>query len=149
MEVAMLDYLTKKAFGRTPYQVTPLCVGAAPIGSMPEAFAYEVGEAQALATIRTFFQSPINFLDTAASYGDGESERRIGVVLKELGGVPAGFVIASKADRDFKTGDFSGEQMKRSVERSLRLLGVDFLPIMHLHDPEWTTFENVMSKGGP
>jgi D-threo-aldose 1-dehydrogenase len=145
----MADYFSKRAFGKTPYHVTPLCVGAAPLGSMPEAFAYEVGEAQALATLRTFFQSPINFLDTAASYGDGESERRIGIVLKELGGVPAGFVIASKADRDFKTGDFSGDQMKRSVERSLRLLGVDYLPIMHLHDPEWTTFENVMSKGGP
>src|SRR4051794_23775474 len=98
MEVAMPDYLARRAFGKTPYQVTPLCVGAAPLGNMPEAFAYEVGEAQALATLRAFFKSPINFLDTAASYGDGESERRIGVVLKELGGLPAGFVIASKAD---------------------------------------------------
>ncbi len=145
----MPDYSAKRPFGKTPYHVTPLCVGAAPLGNMPEAFAYEVAEPQALATLRAFFQSPINFLDTAASYGDGESERRIGLVLKELGGVPPGFVIASKADRDFKTGDFSGDQIKRSVERSLRLLGVDFLPIMHLHDPEWTTFENVMSKGGP
>ena len=80
---------------------------------MPEAFAYEVGEAQALATLRTFFRSPINFLDTAASYGDGESERRIGIVLKELGGVPAGFVIASKADRDaaFATGMTDGMEI--------------------------------------
>jgi D-threo-aldose 1-dehydrogenase len=145
----MPDYFSKRPFGKTPYHVTPLCVGAAPLGSMPQAFAYEVAEPQALATLRTCFKSPINFLDTAASYGDGESERRIGVVLKELGGVPAGCVIASKADRDFSNGDFSGDQMKRSVERSLKLLGVDFLPIMHLHDPEWTTFENVMSKGGP
>ncbi|MEI7688267.1 MAG: aldo/keto reductase [Planctomycetota bacterium] len=141
--------LAKRPCGKTPYSITPLCVGAAPLGSMPESFAYEVSEPQAFATLRAFFQSSINFLDTAASYGDGESERRIGLVLKELGGVPPGFVIASKADRDMKSGDFSGDQIKRSVERSLRLLGVDSLPIMHLHDPEWTTFENVMSKGGP
>jgi len=141
--------LAKRPFGKTAFQVSPLCVGAAPLGSMPESFGYEVNEAQAFATLRAFFHSPINFLDTAASYGDGESERRIGVVLKELGGVPQGFVIASKADRDMTTGDFSGEQMKRSVERTLKLLGVSYLPIMHLHDPEWTTFENVMSKGGP
>lgn len=141
--------LAKRPFARLPFQVTPLCVGAAPLGNMPEAFAYEVSEPQALATLRAFFQSPINFLDTAASYGDGESERRIGLVLKELGGVPPGCIIASKADRDLKTGDFSGDQIKRSVERSLRLLGVDSLSIMHLHDPEWTTFEEAMAKGGP
>ncbi len=145
----MSDHFAKRPFGKTPYTVTPICIGAGPLGNMPESFAYEVGEAQALATLRAFFAGPINFLDTAASYGDGESERRVGVVLKELGGVPPGFVIASKADRDMKSGDFSGDQIQRSVERSLKLLGVDFLPVMHLHDPEWTTFENVMSKGGP
>lgn len=145
----MSAVFANRPFGKMSFSVTPLCIGAGPLGNMPEAFGYEVGEAQALSTIREFFKSRINFLDTAASYGDGESERRIGVVLKELGGVPAGFVIASKADRDMKTGDFSGDQIKRSVERSLKLLGVSSLPIMHLHDPEWTTFENVMSKGGP
>lgn len=145
----MSDLFAPRSFGRTTLQVTPLCVGCAPLGSMPEAFAYEVAEHQALETYRACFRSPITFLDTAASYGDGESERRMGLVLKELGGVPAGYVIASKADRDMKTGDFSGDQIRRSVERSLRLMGVDSIPIMHLHDPEWTTFENVMAKGGP
>jgi D-threo-aldose 1-dehydrogenase len=138
-----------RPFGPTPFRVSPLCIGAAELGNMPESFAYEVGEAQALETLRAFFRSPINFLDTAAMYGDGESERRIGIVLKELGGVPPGFVIASKVDRDLKTNDFSGEQIRRSIERTFRLLGIDYLPILYLHDPEWTTFENVMSKGGP
>src|SRR3954470_21325529 len=117
-----------RPFGKTPYKVTPLCIGAGPLGSMPEAFAYEVGEARALETLRAFFRSPINFLDTAASYGHGESERRIGLVLKELGAVPKGCVIASKCDRDFKTGDFSGDQMRRSIDRSLSLLGIDHIP---------------------
>jgi aldo/keto reductase family protein len=56
---------------------------------MPEAFAYEVPEERALATVRAIFAGPFNFLDTAASYGDGESERRIGTVLREMGGMPA------------------------------------------------------------
>src|ERR1700733_4032604 len=144
----MPTFLPLRTFGKTPLRVTPLCVGAAQIGSMPETFAYDVAEEQALVTLRAFFQSPLNFLDTAASYGDGESERRIGLVLKELGGLPAGFVLATKADRDLKTGDFSGEQIKRSVERSLRLLGLDRLQIVFLHDPEHTTFENCMAPGG-
>jgi D-threo-aldose 1-dehydrogenase len=116
---------------------------------MPETFAYSVAEETALATIREIFRSPINFLDTAASYGDGESERRIGIVLKELGGVPQGYVIATKADRDLKTNEFTGDQMRRSVERSLTLLGLEQLPLCYLHDPEWIGFEAAMAPGGP
>jgi len=140
--------LPRVPFGQTDLRVTPLCVGCAPLGDMPETFAYSVAEESALATLRAAFGGPINFLDTAAAYGDGESERRIGLALRELGGLPAGYVLASKADRDLKTGDFSGEQIKRSVERSLRLLGLDRIQIMYIHDPEHTTFEHIIGPGG-
>lgn len=141
--------LSLRPLGTTGMMVTALCVGTAPLGDMPDVFAFSVGDERALTTIRAAFAGPINFLDTAASYGDGVSERRIGTVLSELGGVPDGYIIGSKCDRDLRTGDFSGEQIKRSIERSLRLLGVDRLPIMHLHDPEHSTFEAVMAPGGP
>ena len=143
------ESLPRRPFGKTAWQVTPLCLGCAPLASMPGLF-YPVPEVQALEVLRVTFNSPINFLDTAAAYGDGESERRIGLVLKEMGGLPPGYVLATKADRDFKTGDFSGEQTKRSIERSLQLLGVDQLQIVYLHDPEYatTTFEQIMAPGG-
>lgn len=143
------DPVARRPFGATGLEVTPLCVGCAPLGDMPETFGYGVPEEQALATLRAALTGPITFIDTAASYGDGESERRIGLVLRELGGVPAGVVVATKADRDLKTGDFSGDQMRRSVERSLRLLGLDRLPVCYLHDPEHTTFEAANAPGGP
>lgn len=141
--------LPHRALGKTGLAVTPLCIGCAPLGNMPETFTYEVAEEQALATLRAIFASPINFIDTAASYGDGESERRIGVVLRELGGLPDGYVLASKADRDLHTGAFTGPQMRRSVERSLRLLGLERLQLLYLHDPEHITFEQAMASGGP
>ena len=115
---------------------------------MPEIFGFSVAKERAHETLRAVFESPINFLDTAASYGDGESEARIGEVLGELGGVPPGYVVATKADRDLSTGDFSGEQIRRSVERSLRLLGLDRLPLVYLHDPEHAAYEHIMSPGG-
>ena len=71
------------------------------------------------------------------------------MVLRELGGLPPGFVLASKADRNLQTGEFSGEQMRRSVERSLRLLGLDRLQLLYLHDPEHITFEQAMAPAGP
>src|SRR5260221_13808093 len=117
--------VSRRRLGNTGLTVSPLCIGCAPLGNMPETFAYGVEEEQALETIRAIFRGPIPFVDTAASYGDGESERRIGTVLREIGGVPPGYILATKADRDLTTGAFTGEQMRRSVEQSLRLLGVD------------------------
>jgi D-threo-aldose 1-dehydrogenase len=116
---------------------------------MPETFEYSVSEQRAFDTLRAVFESPLNFLDTAASYGDGESERRIGELLEEIGGLPEGHVLATKADRDLHTGEFSGEQMRRSVERSLGLLGMDRLQLVYLHDPEHETYEHMMAPGGP
>lgn len=140
--------LPLRDLGATGLRVPPLCVGGAPLGDMPETFSYSVGEEQALATIRAIFDGPIRFMDTAAAYGDGEGERRIGVVLRERGGLPPDFVLATKADRNLQTGDFSGEQIERSIERSLRLLGLDRFQLIYLHDPEHTTFEAVMAPGG-
>lgn len=141
--------LAPRPLGPTGLQVTSICIGAAPLGNMPETFAYGVPEERALATVRAFFAGPFNFLDTAASYGDGESERRIGIVLREMGGLPPGFVLATKADRDLQTGTFTGAQMRRSVERSLRLLGLEQLQLVYLHDPEHISFEAAMQPGGP
>lgn len=143
------DYFSLRTLGTTGLRVTPLCIGTAALGDMPETFAYSVAEEDALAAVRETLESSINFIDTAASYGDGESERRIGLVLRERGGIPDGYVVGTKADRDLTTGDFSGAQMRRSVERSLDLLGLDRLQLLHLHDPEHTTFDAITAPGGP
>src|SRR5262249_36746807 len=151
MEVCQMasSALKRRPLGMTGLRVSPLCVGCAPLGHMPETFAYGVAEERALATIRAALDAPLPFLDTAASYGDGESERRVGLVLRERGGLPDAVVLATKADRDLHTGEFTGDQMRRSVERSLRLLGVERLQLCYLHDPEHITFEVAMAPGGP
>jgi D-threo-aldose 1-dehydrogenase len=141
--------LERRALGRTGLEVTSIGLGCAELGDMPETFAYTVPEERALATLRAAFASPLGFLDTAASYGDGESERRVGVVLRRMGGLPQGWVLSTKADRDLRTGDFSADQIRRSVERSLELLGLDRLQLVFLHDPEFTTFEEATALGGP
>src|SRR5918999_6472387 len=143
------DPSSRRPLGGTGLSVSPICVGCAPLGNMPETFDYSVSDQRALDTLKAVFESPLNFLDTAASYGDGESERRIGELLEEIGGLPEGHVLATKADRDLQTGDFSSEQMRRSVERSLRLLGMDRLQLVYLHDPEHETYEHMMAPGGP
>jgi D-threo-aldose 1-dehydrogenase len=148
-ENGLIDPSSRRPLGSTGLSVSPICVGCAPLGNMPETFEYSVSKQRAFDTLHAVFESPINFLDTAASYGDGESERRIGELLKEVGGLPEGYVLATKADRDLGSGDFSGEQMQRSVERSLRLLGMDRLQLVYLHDPEHESYEHMMAPRGP
>jgi D-threo-aldose 1-dehydrogenase len=143
-----LDILTRKKLGRTGIEASPIAVGCAPIGNMPETFGYEVSEESAVATILEALKSPLAYIDTSAEYGDGESERRIGLAYKELGGRPEGSVLQTKIGMG-PDGDFSGDAIKRRFERSLELLGVDQIEMVFLHDPEHTTFISAMSPGGP
>ena len=129
-------------------EVSPISIGCAPIGNMPETFTYGVTEEDAVATVRTALDSPINYLDTAAWYGGGESERRIGLVLRELGGLPEGAVLQTKIGGS-PAGEFDADSTRRRFERSIELLGVDKLEIVFLHDPEKIGFDAAMADGGP
>ena len=149
MSTAAADPLARKPFGQTGLLVPPIAVGCAPIGNMPEAFAYGVSEEDAVATIHAALDSPIPYIDTAALYGDGESERRVGIALRERGGLPEHAVLQTKQGRNPQNDNYSGETVKRRMERSLQLLGVDSIEIVYLHDQEWTTFEEAMAPGGP
>lgn len=84
-------------------------------------------------------------LDTANSYG--ESESRIGEFFKD--GYPADVLVQTKADRNFADGDFSGDQMMRSLRESCERLGLESLPIVYLHDPENTDWDSAMAPNGP
>jgi len=138
--------LARRALGETGLEVSCLTIGTSPIGDMPGLYGYAVSESQAVATVRAVFDSEITFLDTSNGYGD--AERRIGIAIAEHGGLPSGFVLATKADPDRETGDFSGSSVRRSVEESLGRLGLDHLQILHLHDPERMSFEQAMAPGG-
>jgi D-threo-aldose 1-dehydrogenase len=140
--------MEKRAFGQTGLSVTPICLGCASLGNMPETFAYAVSEEDAQATLDAFFDSELNFVDTAAIYGFGESEKRIGIALRRRAGLPPGFVLATKADRDPTTNRFDGDQARRSVEGSLERLGLDRLQVVYLHDPEYCSWDEITGPGG-
>jgi D-threo-aldose 1-dehydrogenase len=140
--------IDRVALGQTGLVVPPIAIGCAELGDMPEAFAYAVSEEDALATVRAALDSPLNYIDTAAWYGNGESERRIGLVLRERGGLPEGAILETKAGRDPDGDDYRPATVKARFERSLELLGVDKVHICYIHDAEWTTCDAVMAPGG-
>ncbi len=128
---------------------TPICFGTSSLGNMPGTYRYEVDEARARATLHAIFEGPVNFLDTSNNYGQGRSEERIGAAIRERGGLPNGFVLATKLDRDMETGRFDASRVRQSVEESLTRLGVDTIPLLHLHDPEYARdLTEITGEGG-
>lgn len=138
-----------RSLGRTGLVVSDLCLGANPLGGGNRNYGPGVDFETGVATVLRCLESDVRFLDTAAGYSAGESDRRTGEALRRFGGVPEGFTVATKVDRDMVTGEFSGAQMRRSLEQSLERLGLDRVPLLYLHDPEFTTYEQAVAPGGP
>ena len=138
-----------RELGTTGIEVTRLCAGAA-AWSPPDHPHGGSEPAESAALAGALFRSDVvRYLDTSNNYGDGESERRIGSAIRAAGGIPPGFVVQTKADRDMATGDFSGSRMRASIAESLGRLGLASLPVVFLHDPENTTWERAMADDGP
>ncbi|MEJ3651904.1 aldo/keto reductase [Actinomycetes bacterium KLBMP 9759] len=138
-----------RKLGRTGLEVSSVCVGCGVLGGMPGIFGYEVEAERGIATVRAALDGPFTFLDTSAGYSDGESERRVGAAIAARGGLPDGFVLATKVDPDPVTGDFSGAQVLRSAEQSAQRLGLDRFDLLYLHDPERVGFDAAMADDGP
>src|SRR6478752_8429151 len=130
------DPIRKSKVGRTDLLVSKVCFGTSSLGDMPGTYGYDVSEDRARETVRAIFSGPVNCLDTSRIYGFGRSEERIGDVIRERGGLPPGFVVSTKLDRDPESNRFDAAQARRSVEQSLQALGLDRIHLLHLHDPE-------------
>jgi len=139
----------KVQIGETNLAVSRICFGTSPLGGMPDTYGYDVGAERAKETIRAIFDGPTNFIDTSRNYGFGRSEQRIGEVIAERGGLPDGFVVSTKLDRDPETNRFDAARARRSVEESLGTLGLDHINLLHLHDPEYAaSMRDVSGPGG-
>ncbi|MXN63999.1 aldo/keto reductase [Stappia sp. GBMRC 2046] len=141
--------MIRRDVGNTGIQVTELSFGTSALGSMPDTYGYEVTEEGARETLQMVFAGPVNMLDSSRNYGFGRSEERIGAVIREMGGLPEGFVISTKLDRDMETGRFDAARARRSLEESLEALSLESVQILHLHDPEHSAdLDGITRRGG-
>jgi D-threo-aldose 1-dehydrogenase len=130
-----------RPFGSTGLTVSAVCFGAGPLGAMSE-----TDGATGADVVDAVLSSPIRFLDTSNGYSDGASERRIAAGIAQHGGLPADVVVATKVDASGS--DYSGERVRRSVQESKERLGLDELPLVYLHDPEFHDFDMMTERGG-
>jgi len=109
----------------------------------------DTDEIEAADQCRAFLDAGGNFLDTAATYGDGDSERVIGGLIGTL--FPRDeVVIATKAGISFSEGarkiDASRHSLIADLDRSLARLGTDFVDIWQIHTwDELTPLDDTLS----
>ncbi len=90
----------------------------------------EQDRGESLRTIHAALDAGVNFFDTAAGYGNGESEQLLGKALAEAG-VRKDVVIATKVSRS----QLAPDDVVTSCDRSLRLLGTDVIDLLQVHWP--------------
>lgn len=56
--------------------------------------------------------------------------------------------MISKVDQDAATGRFDRDRVLQSFDETVARLGVDTLPLLHLHDPYAVSFDDALGAGG-
>jgi len=82
------------------------------------------GEEQGIEALNRALDLGINYIDTAPAYGNGESERRVGSVMKTRR--KEVFLATKVADRE-------ADKAMRTIEQSLQRLETDRVDLLHIH----------------
>lgn len=122
--------------------MSSLVLGASRLGSGDLDAAVATAEAMLLSG---------HLIDTSRNYADGASERALGMALTALPSpqrADAASRVITKVDADPDTGALDAARVFRSVEESLAALGVERVPLLHLHDPYTVTADEALARGG-
>jgi aryl-alcohol dehydrogenase-like predicted oxidoreductase len=96
----------------------------------------DTDEHEAADQCRAYLDAGGNFIDTANTYGDGDSERVIGGLVGTLVNRDE-LVIATKSGLSFQDGqrnvDASRQTLISELDKSLARLGTDFVDIWQIH----------------
>ena len=133
-----------EAFSRFP--IFPVAYGCWRLNGSEGEAPPASGDRSGIAAVHAADDAGFNFFDLADIYGRGESERIFGLALRQRPGMRDRVVILSKCGiRPLGSPnplspyryDFSREHIVRSVEGSLRRMGVDTLDVLLLHRPDY------------
>lgn len=138
--------LPTRALGKDGPEITRVGFGAWAIGGGGWAFGWgPQDDAESLRAMRHAVEQGINWIDTAAVYGLGHSEKLVGKLLRELpeGDRPYLFTKCGLSwDEKNPMGeirrDLRPATIRRECEASLRRIGVDRIDLYQFHWPDDT-----------
>lgn len=127
--------LRVRALGSTGINVSPLGLGTVKIGRDQQVkypAGFKIPDDQAVRDLLALaWELGINTLDTAPAYGN--SEERLGKLLPHKND----WVIVGKVGENFENGqssfDFSAAYTRKSIERSLKRLGREYIDVVLVH----------------
>ena len=119
--------MQRRRFGRTELYVPALTFGGGWVGGLLIRGSQQAREA----VLNRALDAGIDWIDTAALYGNGVSETVIGGWLRGVDGHKRPR-ISTKFNIDTSAGDYAG-QIERSVEASLQRLGLASVPLLIVH----------------
>ena len=119
--------MQKRRLGRTDLEVSVLGYGAGAVGGL---FTKGRADDQERAVARAL-DAGINYFDTAPVYGNGESERNLGRVLKAL---KADVVVGTKVRLTAAHRADIGKAIAQGMEDSLKRMGRDHVDLFQLHN---------------
>jgi aryl-alcohol dehydrogenase-like predicted oxidoreductase len=128
-----------RRLGRTGVRISEIVFGAGWVGGI---LIHGDDETRRRA-LRKAFDAGINWIDTAASYGQGKSEEALGWLLKEFAEKPhlsTKFRLEGEADVE--------GQARRSFEASLKRLQRDRVDLLQLHNPIAAAAGGAGASGG-
>jgi aryl-alcohol dehydrogenase-like predicted oxidoreductase len=116
-------------FGRTGMKVSALGFGCGAVGGI----MVRGDPADQERTVARALDVGVNYFDTAVLYGDGESEKNLGRILRKLR--PANAIVGTKVR--VPPGEFGriAQAIAASLDASLARLQLDRVDIFHLHNP--------------
>lgn len=117
-----------RELGKTGLKVSEVVFGGGAVGGL---LIRADGETKRRAIARAL-EAGINWIDTAPMYGQGESEKAIGELLKEIDEERRPHV-ATKAMLDGSAGDLSG-QVERVLSESLERLQMPSVDLLQIHN---------------
>jgi aryl-alcohol dehydrogenase-like predicted oxidoreductase len=120
--------MQKRRLGRTGLEVSLLGYGAGAVGGL---FTKGRADDQERAVARAI-EAGVNYFDTAALYGNGESERNLGRVLKAL---KADVVVGTKVRLSPEHRGDVGKAIEQGMNDSLSRMGRDHVDLFQLHNP--------------
>ena len=127
--------------GTTDLNVSRLCLGCMTFGEPDRGkHAWTLPEESSRPIIQRALEGGINFFDTANSYSDGSSEEIVGRALRDFAR-REDVVVATKVYH--QVGDLaeglSRAQILRSVDDSLRRLGMEYIDLLQIHRWDYNT----------
>ena len=128
-----------KTLGNTGMQVSTLCLGTMTFhgGSGFWKNIGNVDQAGADDLVKLSLDAGINFIDTADTYSEGESERTLGQSLRNLGIARKDVVLATKVYSRVGPGrndvGASRGHIMDAIDASLKRLGVDHIDLYQIH----------------